>query len=261
MIAYHGQPDLKAKFLEQIALHEAADRIQHTGYANFKMNGERRFTGGCAVGCSLESLRVIEGLKTIVHSDHTLYERYLGVPQALARLEDRLFENITVKDSLTWPRRFAEAIPIGADVAMVMPRFLLDLLTAPDGGVQRRCAKHEKIAAVVKGVSDLYRQWVEMGTKPSATQWREARADAAAAAAAADASAAASADAAAAYAAASADAAAAYAAAYAADAASAADAAVDAAAYAAAGQSARTAEYDRQAAVLLKLLAAEGVTA
>jgi hypothetical protein len=240
MIAYHGRQALKDKFLEQIGIHEAADRIQHTGYANFKTNGAKVFTGGCAIGCSLESLRVIEGLPIIIHSDHALYECYLGVPQALARLEDRLFENISPDASKTWPRRFAEAIRPGADLAMVMPRFLLDLLTAEDGAVQARCVKNEKIAAIVKGVSDLYREWVESGTKPSDTKWREARERSYAAA---------------------------YAAAYAADAAAAyaADAAAyaaDAYAAAAAGAAsrewtrARTAEYDRQAAALIRLLEA-----
>jgi hypothetical protein len=231
MLAYHADPALKTKFLEQIGIHEAADRIQHTGYANFKQNGAKVFTGGCAIGCSLESLRVIEGLPTIVHSDHVLYERYLGVPQALARLEDRLFENISIDASKTWPRRFAEAIRPGEDLAMVMPRFLLDLLTAEDGAVQGRCAKNEKIAAVVKGVSDLYREWIDSGTKPSDTKWREARERAAAYAAAA-----------AAYAAA----AAAYAAA----------AAADAAAVSREWTRAGMAEYDRQSAALIRLLEA-----
>jgi hypothetical protein len=238
MLAYHSNPKLKTKFLEQIALHEAEGWIGHHGYVGTDDQGQPSF---CAVGCALESMRVIEGLPKIDHSKHALYEKYLGVPEALARLEDRLFENITLADSLTWPRRFSEAIRPGADLSMVMPRFLLDLLTAEGGAVQRRCAKNPKIAAVVKGVSDLYRQWVEAGTKPSATEWREARA---AADAAADA----------AYAAA----AAAYAADAAAAAADAADAAADAADAADAASRewtrARTAEYDRQSRVLIRLL-------
>jgi hypothetical protein len=184
MLAYHSNPKLKQKFLEQIALHEAAGQIGHHGYFGTNDQGQPSF---CAVGCALESMRVIEGLPKIDHSKHVLYEKYLGVPEALARLEDRLFENVTLADSLTWPRRFSEAIRPGADLAVVMPRFLLDLLTAEDGGVQRRCAKNAKVADIVKGVSDLYREWVDSGTKPSAAAYAAA-ADAAAYAAAAAAS-------------------------------------------------------------------------
>jgi hypothetical protein len=174
MLAYHSKPELKTAFLAEIAKHEQADRIAHVGYATFKQNGKPTFSQGCAVGCSLESMRIIEGLDSIEHGNHALYEKYLGVPKALARLEDRLFENLPLADSLTWPRRFSEAIRPGADLSMAMPRFLLDLLSDPTGAVQQRCAKNEKIAAVVEGVAALYRLWVETGTKPSATQWREA---------------------------------------------------------------------------------------
>lgn len=94
MRAYHSKPELKTAFLAEIGKHEAADRIRHCGYAEFKQNGVATFAGGCAVGCSLESMRIIEGLPDIVHSDHALYERYLGVPVMLARLEDRIFEGL-----------------------------------------------------------------------------------------------------------------------------------------------------------------------
>lgn len=187
MLAYHGRPDLKAAFLEQIGLHEAADRIQHVGYAEFKQNGVAVFTGGCAVGCSLESMRVIEGLSSIEHSDHALYERYLGVPLMLARLEDRIFEGLPIADSLRWPRQFAEAIRPGSDLSMVGPRFLHDLLTAEDGAVQRRAAKHARVKAAVDGVSALFVRWFETGVKPPLADWQQARSAAASASAAADA--------------------------------------------------------------------------
>ena len=274
MIAYHGREDLKAAFLAQIAQHETADRIVRGVYSKDGQDETLEFTGGCAVGCSLQSLAVIEGLATIDHSDHTLYERYLGVPQMLARLEDRIFEGLPEAEAQAWPRRFAEAIRPGADLAMVGPRFLYDLLSDPAGAVQRRAQTTPRVKAAVDGVMALFVRWVESGTKPSATEWREARsaayaaaadasaADADAYAAAADASAAAAdayaADADAAYAA-DAAAYAAYtdaAAAYAADAAA---AAAYAAAYAAARAS-RSQECQRQSVSLLRLLGEAGRT-
>ena len=244
LIAYHGKPDLKAAFLAQIAQHEAADQIMRGTYAGTK-NGHPAF---CAVGCSLESLRVIEGLSEIEHGAHGLYEHYLGVPIMLAHLEDRIFEGLPEADAMAWPRRFSEAIPPGADLSMVGPRFLHDLLTADDGAVQRRCATDDRVKAAVAGVSALFVRWLETGTKPSVTEWREPRSAAYTAADAADA---------------------AYAAAYAADAYAAAYAAADAyAAYAAAAyaasaaasadaadaRAARSQEFSRQSVSLERLL-------
>lgn len=108
MLAYHNRPALKTAVLRQIRAHERADRILHGTYV--KLGARHEFVGGCAVGCTLESLRRIEHLDQITHSDHALYERYLGVPAPLARLEDRIFEGLPKAEALTWPRRFARAI-------------------------------------------------------------------------------------------------------------------------------------------------------
>jgi hypothetical protein len=261
MIAYHGREDLKTRFVAEILKHEQAHAIVKGTY------GERvgdRFRG-CAIGCSVESIALVEGVKDVSHGDHRLYEQYLGVPIVLAHLEDRIFEGLAAAEARTWPRRFASAIRPGADLSMVGPRFLLDLLTAPEGAVQRGGQTRPQVAAAIGAVIGLFRGWMESGTKPSATQWREARnlaaasaydasayaAYAAASASAASASAAdypdypASAADASAYAAdASASAYAAYAAAYAAD----------ASAYAARATVASEQEFSRQAASLLRLL-------
>jgi len=198
MLAYHNRPELKSAVLAQLAQHREADRIKKGHYWE---RGK-----GCAVGCTLESLRQIEGLAELAHADHALYERYLGVPMMLARLEDGLFEALPNGTSQAWPERFAAAIRPGADLSMVGPKFLHWLLSDADGPVQRQCAKRLALAASVQRVIDLYARWIA-GAKPSDTEWREASdvawrlraaaADAADAAAAAAYAAAAAADAAA----------------------------------------------------------------
>ena len=74
----------------------------------------------------------------------------------LAYLEDRIFQGLPEADAMAWPRRFSEAIPPGADLSMVGPRFLHDLLAADDGAVQRRCATDDRVKAAVAGVSALF---------------------------------------------------------------------------------------------------------
>ena len=118
-LTYHNDPALKAAFLEQITAHEQADRIiQGEYWDGFK---------GCAVGCSVESLNHINGT-TYKHGDHAAYAEALGIPEWLARLEDTLFEGLPVAVAKGWPRRFAEAIPVGVDLEPVRHRFAVFLM-------------------------------------------------------------------------------------------------------------------------------------
>ncbi len=248
MTAFHGNPTLRKKVLAQMRKHQRADAFIHGSYAQAGRKGEFK---GCAVGCTLESMRRIEKLDAIEHSNHALYERYLGIPVMLARLEDRLFENLPRKDAAVWPQKFLSAIAVGADLSMVGPAFMRDLLVNPNGGVQKRAAQHtgergDKIRASISAVVALFDRWLNTGVRPEISEWQEAHRNAATAAAAADAYAAAAT-------AAAADAYAADAAAYAADAAAyAADAAADATA-------ARRKETRRQADALIRLIKAAPV--
>jgi hypothetical protein len=244
MLSYHSDPNVKEKYLTRVRTHREADRLMQ-GYG-YWLDGK-----GCAVGCTLE----YNGNRI-----HARYETELGIPQILARLEDRFFEGLPQENAREWPERFLSAIPVGADLSQVWPKFAIWLLTEHRPSVSG------------KRVADLYARQLQ-GEKITAQQWRAEReaayekrrehsaaaaaASAAAYAAYADAYAAAYADAYAAAAAASAAAAyAAYADAYAAVSAAAAYAAyadayaaVSAAADAAAAAAAYAAYADAYAAV------------
>jgi hypothetical protein len=109
LIAYHGDPAIKSKYLNRVLAHQAADEIAHGFYWE---NGK-----GCAVGCTLHSNR------------HAAYETELGVPRMLARLEDRLFEGMANGKSKEFPAKFLAAIQPGADLSRVGWIFLHWLLT------------------------------------------------------------------------------------------------------------------------------------
>ena len=115
MLAYHNDPALKAKLLVDLQAHADADRLVKGQYWE---NGK-----GCAVGCTLHSLGVVNTGK------HAEYETRLGIPESLARLEDKLFEGLPNADAMRWPMRFTAAIAPGADLSLVAWKWLHWLLT------------------------------------------------------------------------------------------------------------------------------------
>ena len=243
MLAFLNDPAVKDIYLSRVRAHQEADELIHGKYWE---NGK-----GCAVGC------------TIHGSQHAKYETLLGIPRVLAHLEDSLFESLPNGEAKVWPSRFLEAIPVGADLSRVLPKFLRWLLVDDADGVVKY-AKRKQTVKAIRGVALLLDRVCD-GQTVTLDEWRTARATATAAYAAADvATYAAAADAA--YAAATATDA--YAAAAAADAAAyAAYADYAADAYAAAADAAYAADYAaaryqsrvRQSEKLLELLTAAPV--
>jgi hypothetical protein len=161
MRAYHGSQKLKDEFIGLLQWHQEQDKIIQGEY----WDGER----GCAIGCSLQSLAVITG-RPLSHQDHVLYEELIGVPRVLARLEDGIFEGLSPADSKFWPAAFAAAIPVGADLSLVWPRFAIWLLAGPIEGVI--CfAKTDAQRKTILAVADAYGLVLE-GNPPSTSEWR-----------------------------------------------------------------------------------------
>jgi len=168
MIAFHGNPEIKQMYLERVAAHEAADEIAQ-GY--YWENGK-----GCAVGC------------TIHGSQHALYETELGIPEELAYLQDRIFEGLPNAKAKLFPREFLEAIPLGADLSLVVNQFLVWLLVDPLHGVIQFAGKDSERAAI-ETVAKLHLRVIS-GDPPTKSEWaaawaaaRDAAGDAAGAAA------------------------------------------------------------------------------
>jgi len=242
-LAYKGDKELKDKFIKELEWHAKQDAFLQGTYGKGQGDNFR----GCAVGCGVNSLNRINGTNLDTDS-HKAYEDMLGIPETLAHLEDRIFEGLPAKDAKKWPLQFANAIPVGADLSMVVPKFMVWLMKDLEKYTQPRSDQRRALQRVRK----LYKRRIA-GEEVSDQEFADA-ADAAYAAAdaayAADAAAYAAADAAyAAYAAAYAAARTAAAAAY--------------AAYAAAYAAARTAAdaayaayaaYTKMAKKLLQLL-------
>ena len=155
MLAFHNDPKLKAKYLARVRKHRKADRIiQGTGW---------EYGRGCAVGCTLEAY------------DHNRYPIELGIPVELAKLEDGIFEGLAKSDAMDWPEMFLGAIPVGADLALVWPRFAHWLLVDDEHGVIQYAGSHERARSAIQGVADLFARLIA-GDQPTTEEWGAARA-------------------------------------------------------------------------------------
>ena len=105
MKAFHNDVAIKEKYLARVKAHELADEIIKGKYWE---NGK-----GCAVGCTIEG------------NEHSRYETELGIPRQIARLEDRIFEGRPNKEAMKFPLKFLQAIKVGADLSIVIPKFFV----------------------------------------------------------------------------------------------------------------------------------------
>jgi hypothetical protein len=143
----------KEEFVTELKKHREAD--------NFIRGTYWRDGKGCAVGCGIESISRTKGIE-LAKDDHAEYERHLGIPEWLARVEDGFFENMSVEKSKDWPVRFAEAIHPGADLEKVKTPFIIMLLEHALASVDAAKFDAEKFPEVAKAVAGSKAAVLEM---------------------------------------------------------------------------------------------------
>ncbi len=173
MISYKNDPKLKKLFVAEIEKHRKADQIIQGTYG--QENGKWK---GCAVGCSIHSLNTKLG-KAYKTNDHTVYEKELGIPEWLARLEDTLFESLSVQDAKKWPGQFAKAVPVGVNLEPVKWKFCAHLMKENIERVLTLDISEDlkkQVVDAIRQVLSVYESAIETGT------WNESAARSAASA-------------------------------------------------------------------------------
>lgn len=173
-LAYRNDPQLREHYLERMRAHAAADEIIQGTYWE---HGR-----GCAVGCLMESAE-----------PHERMEAELGIPQSLAYLADGIFEGLPAAQAKTFAVDFPTAIQAGADLSLVVNRFLIWLLQ----DLEQYAQEAPEVLACLHQVRDLHERVVAGGVAGgivSADEWAAASAAAEGAARAAWAAARAAAD-------------------------------------------------------------------
>ncbi len=163
--AWHGDPALKKATVAEMAAHRKADRLVKGRY----WEGGK----GCAVGC-------------LVHSgNHALYEPYFGIPQALAHLEDKIFESLPNGESQRWSEQFLKAAKPGADLSLVQWQFLAfvveEALSRPEAASVREACQPALEIARAKARSEIVPESAESAAwSAESAAWSAASAESAA---------------------------------------------------------------------------------
>ena len=153
LIAFHGDPKIKEDLLAQLQLHYDADEMTQDKYWQWG-NG-----GRCPVGC------------TIHYRDEKDYETDYGISQALECLKDSILSGLPNHLSKQWPLDFARAIPVGADLSLVWPKFAAWMLTDENYGAIQY-AQSEDSKKAIQQTYHLCKQ-VAMGEEISVDEWNE----------------------------------------------------------------------------------------
>ena len=163
--------------------HERAIKIRDDIIRGKYGNNEAgKYFQGCAIGCSLHSLNLLQGKggtpdEVLNISQHDRYAAELNLPAWLARIEDHLFEHLPDAESLTWPRRFLAAIPVGVEIPNRIVPFLMrwDLAGGRYTGVTYPPSASAAEGASIVEVLALFDRELA-GDPPTLTEWQEAEA-------------------------------------------------------------------------------------
>jgi len=128
--------ELKSALVAEIRKHREHDQVIQGSYGT--LGDPSGLFRGCAVGCAIDSLFMVNGHYTPPENgymDHGIYERELGIPRILAELQDVIHEGLSDESFPTWPERFMEAVPTEKDLSLAFPKFALWFLTDEKFGI------------------------------------------------------------------------------------------------------------------------------
>jgi hypothetical protein len=158
LLSYKNDKKIKASLIKRMETHIALDELVQGATGQ---NGK-----GCTVWCALNNGDISNGYT------HSKFPDVLGLPEWLARLQDRIFEGLSVKEAKKFSIAWVKAIPVGRDLEKVKHRFALWVLR--DGVYNtRQHIKDEKRLKAFDKVCDLLDREC-LGDAPTKEEWTSA---------------------------------------------------------------------------------------
>ncbi len=124
MTAYNNNPAFREQVLKEIKRHEELDMFISGQYNE---GGGAAFKGGCAIGCTVHSLNLINN-SSIAYNSHNDVARLLDVSIDLCLLVDSVFENLPPRLRRTFTFRVWNSIQVGADTGDVCRKMKIWIL-------------------------------------------------------------------------------------------------------------------------------------
>ena len=169
--SYKGKTELKEKTVAMARSHVEQDHL----VAGLYYSNETAEWKGCSVGCFTHD----------PDGGHAKYPKMFGLPEWLARLQDRIFEGLDQEHRAWWHTSLFEAIPVGASLDLCLPKIIYWTLTEGLEGSYDR-DKFPDVAKSVDRTVALIKRWSD-GDRPAYAEFDEEAAGAAGAAWAAEA--------------------------------------------------------------------------
>jgi hypothetical protein len=109
MLTFKNDPTIKDALVSRMKKHIELDEL---------VKGATGQDGkGCTVWCALNNGDMNHGY------NHAAFESILGLPEWLARLQDTIFEGLSVEDAKWFSSQWVTAIPVGRDITRVKWKF------------------------------------------------------------------------------------------------------------------------------------------
>ena len=143
----------KEDFVNEMKMHQSADHFLKGTYDD----GEK----ACSVGCALKSVAKLKGI-SLEFNEHKEFENHLGIPEWMARLNDTIFEGVSLERSKLWPVEFAEAVNEGSDLDKVKTPFLIFILKNSLESIRNTKYDQDKFPDVKKAIEQTEAAVIEM---------------------------------------------------------------------------------------------------
>ena len=174
MLSYNNDEKLKKMVVAEMKKHQEQDQFIKGSYKEKDENGNFK---GCAVGCTIDSLNLV--LKKSYSTDeHLVFEEAIGVPEWLARLQDKIFEGLPLGDNSQFAVDFLDAIPVGVNLNPIKWKFCAFFLKE---GIDRILNQpnlsdelREQVVSAMRGVLNLQESAINTG------EWNQDSAESAA---------------------------------------------------------------------------------